>query len=220
MNHKCLLLFTFYLLLSLYSCSDDDAYVPSYRTDLVFAYTDQDSIVNYILMDDGKRYDVNSQKIVGVAPNARIRCYTSFSIGADSADVMVYEMKRISFYAPLPADSFDIHPQDPLNVTSVWRSGDYINLCLAPLVSSFKDFQYDFCIDSITHSVPVSETGSKKTVLHTSLLFKRPKYGSESYTHKFYHTIPLYSDDYACDFDSLYLYINTYDGMKRFCFER
>ena len=69
------------------SCNDDDTYVPSYRTDLVFAYTDQDSMVNYILMDDGQRYDVTSQKIVGIAPNARIRCYTSFSIGASITEM-------------------------------------------------------------------------------------------------------------------------------------
>jgi len=193
-------------------CSDDDsASVPSYRTDLLFAMTNGDTIVTDLLLDDGRSFRVASQRIKAVAPDSRIRCYATFGINSDSTEVKVYDIKRISCYAPLPVDSFAVHPQDPVNVTSVWCSGDYLNLCIAPLVSSIKDFKYDFCIDSITDR-------NSSVVLHTSLLYQRPKNGSEYYTQKFYHTIPLRSNDYPCRFDSLYLYINTYEGMKAYRF--
>lgn len=194
------------------SCSDDDNNsVPSYRTDILSAITDGDTLVTDLLFDNGRSYHVASQRIKAMAPNAKIRCYSTFEITNDSADVKVYEIKRISCYTPLPADSFEVHPQDPVNVTSVWRSGDYINLCVAPLVSALKDFKYDFCIDSITDN-------KEKVVLHTSLLYQRAKNGNEYYTQKFYHSIPLKSNDYPCAFDSLYIYINTYDGVKMWKF--
>lgn len=196
------------------SCSNDDTdSIPSYRTDILCALTNSDSLVTDIQFDNGRSYHVASQHIRSRVPNASIRCYSSFEITEDSTSVKIYDIKQISCYTPLPADSFKIHPQDPVNVTSVWKSGNYINLCIAPLVSAIKDFHYDFCIDSITDS-------KGKTLIHTSLLYQRAKNGSEYYTQKFYHSIPLASNGYPCPFDSLYLYINTYEGIKTYTFAR
>lgn len=184
-------------------CSDDDsAYIPSYRTDILCALTNKDSIVTDILLDNGKKYSVVSQKINGKVANGKLRCHTRFSINEDSTNVRIYEIKRISCYAPLPADSFKIHPQEPINVTSIWQSGGYINLCLAPLVTGMNSFKYDFSIDSV-----------KGKTIHTSMLFKHEG-AIEAYKFTFYHSIPLEKKYYTTDFDSIYLYINTYKGMK------
>lgn len=184
-------------------CSDDDsASVPAYRTDILCALTNQDSLVTEIQLDNGKKYNVATQKINGKEANAKLRCYASFSINDDSINAKVYEIKRISCYAPAPADSFKIHPQDPINVTSIWKSGEYINLCLAPLTTGMNSIKYDFCIDSVIGNT-----------LHTSLLFKHEG-AIKAYKFTFYHSIPLEKKYYSSDFDSIFLHVNTYEGMK------
>lgn len=191
-----------------FSCNKDEASVPSYRTDIISILTNKDTMATHLLLDNGKRYNIVSQNIKTTVPNGNIRCYASFSINEDSTDVKIYEIKRISCYTPLPADSFKIHPHDPLNVTSVWKSGGYVNMCLAPKAIGFSAFKYDFSIDSVTIS-----SVSSATIIHTSLLFQFTG-AINSYTTKFYHSMPLQQSLYPVPFDSLYFYVNTYDGVK------
>lgn len=195
------------------ACEEDrERSLPSFRTDLLSVETGPDSLVKTILLDDGNRLMVSQQRISTVSANASIRCIAQFSVNEDSISALVYDLKKVSCYAPLPADSFKIHPHDPLNVVSVWKSGGYVNMCLAPLIISADAYKYDFCIDSI------AQGGEGRTVLHVSLLFLRDKYSAEAYTNKFYHSIPLDQRYYPEYFDSLCLSINTYEGTKHYRF--
>lgn len=188
---------------------DDEKMVPSYRTDILCAVTDNDSIVRFLLLDDGSKYSVSRQKIKANEPDAMVRTICSYEISADSTMATIYDIKRISCYAPLPKEQFNSHPQDPINVTSVWKSGNFINLSLAPLAAGKNSFEYDFCIDS-------TSVCQDKTVMYVSLLFRRTPGSIEEYTYQLYHSIPLNRDYYPCPFDSLVLCINTYKGMKTF----
>lgn len=203
----------FCLVLILAGCKDDDYTVPSYRVDLMCALTDADSVVSHLLLDDGSRYSVGTQRIKASEPNAMIRCLGTFSIDEDSVTVKVYDLLRVSCYAPLPVDSFKVQPHDPVNVVSVWKSGGFVNLCLAPLVDEQGGMKYDFCIDSITHH-------HDNIAIHASLLFQRRSGSIEAYTHKFYHSIPLESPYYPNDYDSIYIHINTYNGTTAYPFSR
>lgn len=197
-----------------FSCNKDEASVPSYRTDILCIITNKDTMATHLLLDNGKKYNIVSQKIKATESNANIRCYASFSINEDSSEVKIYDIKRISCYAPLPADSFKIHPHDPLNVTSVWKSGGYLNMCLAPKAVGMSAFKYDFSIDSITTSA-----SSSAKIMHTSLLFQFTG-AINSYTTKFYHSMPLQQSLYPEPFDSVYFYVNTYDGIKVWKYEK
>ena len=194
------------------SCSDDDTdYVPSYRTDLLCLLTNGDSLATDLLLDDGRRFSL-SQRVYTALPNSMLRCLCRYTINDDSAGAHIYDITKVSCYTPAPADSFEVHPQEPVNVVSLWKSGGFINLCLSPLVISKTSVLYDFSIDSVTQSA------DSKTIMHTSFLFQRKKESVEAYSTKLYHSIPLHSSAYPCTFDSMYIYVNTYEGMKVYPF--
>lgn len=211
------LLSSMYIIMSIVfvaSCSKDDAdFIPSVRTDLLCAITNNDSLVTHFMLDDGTPYNVNKQKIKAHEPNAELRCISTFEINEDRS-VTVYDVATIPCFIPLPTDSFKTFPKEPVNVTSVWKSGGYINLCLSPLVNGEKQFAYSFCLDSISHNSDSTST------LHSSFLFQRIKGSVEGYSTKLYHSIPLYSKDYTSSFDTIAIYINTYEGVKTYRFAR
>lgn len=197
------------------SCSKDDSdFIPSYQSDLICVLTNTDSLVTDLVLDNGQKLKVSSQHIKAPFPNARIRCYSSFEIVAAQQEAKVYDIKAVSCFIPAPADSFKVHPMEPINLTSIWKSGGFINLCLAPLVNGSQQTVFDFCIDSI------STQPDSSRIMHTSLLFTRTKESIEGYTTKIYHSIPLEHPDYSSPFDSMYIYINTYEGLKVYRFEK
>lgn len=191
------------------SCNDDDtATIPSYRTDLLCAITDADSMVTHLLLDEGTKFQV-PQRIKAPQANATVRCRASFAVDAEGTSVKVYDISSVTSFVPLPVDSFKTFPREPLNMVSVWKSPGYINLCFAPLVNKDVKCKYAFCIDSIT-----------SRTLHVSMLFEKKGDAPDAYSTKLYHSIPLTSPDYKQDFDSLSLHINTYDGLKTYIFPR
>ena len=202
--------FVFVLIFSslFFSCSKEDNTIPSYRTDLLCAAGDGDSLVTRLLLDDGQTLKV-TQRIKAPEPNSTLRCYSSYAVSDDGTIATVYEIRRITCFAPSPADSCTIHDQSPLKVQSVWKSGSYVNLSLAPLVNQDGEYKYDLRLDSV-----VSRT------MYVSFLFQRDSSSLEAYTQKFYHSIPLQQSLYSQPFDSLILSINTYDGMKSYAFRR
>lgn len=191
------------------SCEKDETNIPSFRADLLCANVNADSLVSSLQLDNGRVYQIASQKIKTETANKKIRCYASYSISDDSIHATVYDISVVPCVAPLPADSFQAFPQSPVKVVSVWRTPGFVNLCLAPLVNKDMKCKYGICIDTL-----ISRT------LHTSFLFEKTQDVPEAYTVRLYHSIPLQSPTYTQDFDTLSLTINTVEGMKTYTFPR
>lgn len=190
------------------SCNDDDSnYIPSYITELMMAQTNSDSVVAKLTLDDGRSFAVKSQQIKSKHPNALMRCYATISVESDGSNVKVYEITGVESSVPVLADSVKFQGKDPVNVVSVWKSGGYVNLCLAPLVNAGEKYRTAFCLDSI----------SSRTA-YVSFLFQRPDTTIEAYSTNYYRSIPLDSSLYPSPFDSLQIRINTYNGIKVYKF--
>lgn len=190
-------------------CSKDETQTPDYRTDIFCAVTGDDTLVHYILLDDGSKLSISSQAIKATDANATIRCISTFSINPDGKSATIYNIQRITCFAPVSSDSVKSRPRNPVNVRSVWKSGDYINLCLEPLINKEGKHRYDFCVDTL-----VSRT------LHVGFIFERDSASLEAYTARLYHSIPLHDDSYKQDFDSITIHINTYGGVRTYSFKR
>lgn len=193
------------------ACKKDDEIAPPLRSELLCVVTDADAKVDQLVLDNGIRYSVAWQEIGANVKSAVLRCLCSYAVNEDNKTVTVYQMDKVSCYAPASADSFKIHPMDPLDVRSVYRTGQFVNLHLSLLTNGSREHAYDLCLDSITND---------SSCIHCSFLFQHAKLDDESYHHDFYHSIPLNSNAYPCEFDSLIVYINTYDGMKRYGFKK
>jgi len=202
----------FLLVLLLASCSkDNDNRYPSVRTDILCAVTDAKNVITHLVLDNGKSYALNGQELKGKKASSSHRCLCMYEVNADSTQATVYQISAVSCYAPLPVDSFKIHPMDPLDVRSVYRTGNFVNLHLSLLTTGSKQHAYDMCLDSIT---------ADSTIVHCSFIFQHAKLDDESYHADFYHSIPLVDKVYPAHYDSLIVYINTYDGLKRYGFQR
>ena len=195
----------------LLACSQTDELSPAVRTDLLCATTNAEGLVERLVLDNDQSLRIDGQSINANAKSATLRCLCTYAVNADSTVATVYSISKTSCYAPIPADSFDTRPMDPVNVVSVYKTGRFINLHLSMLTTGMTGTQYDLCLDSLT---------SDSTILHCSFLFKRVAADNESYTKHFYHSIPLNLANYSHPFDSIFISVNTYDGMKQYKFER
>lgn len=140
--------FSFLILLSsflitLSSCSDDDAPYPSIVTELADCPTDAEGRMTGIVLDDGTRLTLTNPQ-TGLRASVTYRALAGYTRQAD----------RATLYSLTPAallrDSTSVATCDPVNVVSLWRTSRYINLHLLPKTQGQAAHAWGFITDSIT----------------------------------------------------------------------
>ncbi|MBQ2181765.1 MAG: hypothetical protein II400_05910, partial [Bacteroidaceae bacterium] len=105
-------------------------------------------------------------------------------------------------------DQLKTHDHHPIQVISTWKSERYFTMYFGLLTTGAESHYMAFSQDSTV----VSAAGNK--IMHVSLIHQQPKNDPESYTHKTYLSLPLYTmKDEA---DSLIFHVNTYNGEKQY----
>lgn len=137
------LLFLLTTLLSL-SCSDDnDTPYPSIITELADCPTDAEGRMTGIVLDDDTRLTLsNPQK--GLKPSVTYRALVGYTLGNDGYATL-YSAKA----ATLLKDSTSVAACDPVNVVSLWRTSQYLNLHLMPKTQGKGEHAWGFITDSI-----------------------------------------------------------------------
>ena len=192
-----------WMLLCLCGCGkDEDDTVPAYKIDLVEANTNHDGSVASIRFDDGVTYTID-QQITAETADTTYRCMCTYAIDANQK-LSVYGLSHVFSANPRPRAEFKTGAYDPVNLTSCWKSGGYLNLWIGLLTTDVGSHRFGFCEDSV-----VNRDGYQK--VYFTLMHGRPQEDAESYTKDLFLSIPL--KQYTCD--SVCIRVQTYDGWQQ-----
>ena len=196
------------------ACSDDEDYTyPSVVTELVEATTNAEKSIAFIKRDGGETLYPSNQKITASAADSTYRCICTYEMlkdekGKATQNVKLYKLQSIFSKFSVPHDQLKTHDHHPIQVISTWKSERYFNIYMGLLTTGAESHYMAFSQDSTV----VSALGNK--IMHVSLIHQQPKNDPESYTHKTYLSLPLYTmKDEA---DSLIFHVNTYNGEKQY----
>lgn len=213
MKPKHILPLLLLVLLAGVSCKEDDYVYPSVVTEFIDGQTDSEGTLSRLITDGGEVYTIQPREgLDGLTPDSLYRTVSIYQPLTESGEVYLYSSRLIMALAPLPAESFtEGVVTDPLDVRSVWRSGNYINLILKPMVRD-KNHAYHFADYGITEKNGVN-------TLHLTLYHNRNN-DYEAFTREDYLSIPLrgYEDKLQAG-DTIALQINTYEkGFSTYTF--
>lgn len=201
-------------LLAVAACKDDDYVYPDVLTEFADAHTNGEGTLTQLVNDRGEQFDIQARS--GLGGLTRDSVYRTLCVYAPldaSASAQPKEVKLYSIQLVVSSEPIEERrlvngmKTDPLDIQSIWRAGNYVNMVLLPLVKD-QAHAYYFIENGIdTHS------NGKRTLRLTLYHNRHGDY--EAFTHKTYFSIPLqgYRNRLA-EGDTIRLRINTYkEGM-------
>lgn len=200
-------------LIAVAACQDDDYVYPNVVTEFIDGQTNEAGTLSQLVTDKGKVYTIQPREgLDGLVPDSAYRTVSVYQPIDGSDEAFLYSAELILAMRPLPDWSFQNGIKtDPVNVRSVWQSGEYINLILLPLV---KEGSHAF------HFIDygITESGGTRTLALT--LYHDRKGDSEAFTREVYLSIPLWPYRHELrKGDTVVLQINTYDeGVVSYTF--
>lgn len=185
---KPLFLLPLLLWLLLPSCKDDDYAYPDVLTQFVDLQTDPSGRAFRLLTDEGTSWSIQPREgLDGLVADTTYRTVTMYAprtanSGAErQADV--YRIQLIHAPRPRPAAQFKAIHTDPVDLQSIWRSGNYLNLILQVKVKE-QAHTYHFIEDALEAHPDGSHT------LHLTLYHDRAG-DPEAFHQRTYLSVPL-----------------------------
>ncbi|HJH66525.1 MAG TPA: NigD-like protein [Bacteroides mediterraneensis] len=211
MKRVPLLLSTFFCLLFLGACKEDEYVYPNVISTFIDVTTDASGTLQDLITDKGETLQIlNREGLDGLTPDSTYRTVSIYepkeTDTQGNATALLYSCQLIIAVKPVTANKLPdgIAKTDPLNVQSVWRSGNYLNLILLPMAKE-KSHIFHFIEDGITDN----EDGSR--TLHLTL-YHNQNGDYEAFTRKSYLSIPLWAyEGRLAQGDQVILRINTYE---------
>lgn len=212
MKRVHILLSAFICLLLLGACKKEEEYVyPNVISTFIDVATDANGTVQNLVTDKGEILQVlNREGLDGLTPDS---IYRSVSIyepkemnAQGEAAALLYSCQIIISVKPATVDKLPdgIAKTDPLNIQSVWKSGNYINLILLPMAKD-KSHIFHFIEEGITDN----DDGSRTLYL---TLYHDQNGDYEAFTRKSYLSVPLWAyEGRLTQGDQVILRINTYE---------
>lgn len=173
--------------------------------------TDADGTLQDLITDKGETLQIlNRDGLDGLTPDSTYRTvsiYEPKEMNAQgNATALLYSCQLIIAVKPVTVDKLPdgIAKTDPLDIQSVWKSGNYLNLILLPMAKE-KSHIFHFMEDGITDN----EDGSR--TLHLTL-YHNQNGDYEAFTRKSYLSIPLWAyEGRLAQGDRVILRIHTYE---------
>lgn len=211
MKRVPLLLSTFFCLLFLGACKEDEYVYPNVISTFIDVTTDTSGTLQDLITDKGETLQIlNREGLDGLTPDSTYRTVSIYepkeTDTQGNATALLYSCQLIIAVKPVTANKLPdgIAKTDPLNIQSVWKSGNYLNLILLPMAKE-KSHIFHFIEDGITDN----EDGSR--TLHLTL-YHNQNGDYEAFTRKSYLSIPLWAyEGRLAQGDQVILCINTYE---------
>ena len=211
MKRVRILLSAFFCLLFLGPCKEDEYVYPNVISTFIDVTTDADGTLQDLITDKGETLQIlNRDGLDGLTPDSTYRTvsiYEPKEMNAQgNATALLYSCQLIIAVKPVTVDKLPdgIAKTDPLDIQSVWKSGNYLNLILLPMAKE-KSHIFHFMEDGITDN----EDGSR--TLHLTL-YHNQNGDYEAFTRKSYLSIPLWAyEGRLAQGDRVILRINTYE---------
>ena len=129
----------------LVSCQEEYVY-PSVVTEFIDARTNGEGKLTWLITDQGDTLDIQERSgLDGLCADSTYRTITIYEHLEEEASqtypmVKVYSVQQILSISPVDKNNFSPGEisTDPLDIQSIWRSGNYLNLILLPLVKEGK----------------------------------------------------------------------------------
>ncbi|MBR5804471.1 MAG: hypothetical protein IKY31_09080 [Bacteroidaceae bacterium] len=176
-----------YISVGFTSCSqEDEGYTyPSLLSEFADVCTDEFGVFTHLLTDSGERLCIaNSAEIKAnsVTPDTIYRTLSRYELVDGGAKL--YSLQAIPAPEALPHDAFPEGVKaDAVEMQSIWRGGDYLNMILLVKAQDGKH-SFHFVEDSIT----LSSTGVTTLYLR---LYHDAGNDVQAYTQKAYLSVPL-----------------------------
>ncbi len=193
------------MIVCLASCKSDgdDAsdFYPNVVTEFATVQTDAEGTMTQFTTDDERTYTIsNPQK--GYSKNARYRSVCGYV--ADGQAATLYSLTG----AYMLHDSTELaYEPDPIKVTSVWKSGRYINMHLSPLTQGGTQYW----------GYRIGETNDGTT--HVSL-HHRQNGDPQSYTTSVYASLSMDELESIPAGNDIVLHIKTFKGEQVWRFRK
>ncbi len=182
------------------SCNEEEGVFPSLFTEFANLLTDHHGKVSYLVTDDGKSHAVLN-RIEGLSSDSTYRVFCDYT--QEEQGILIYQLQSVNMLA----DSTTCAVHDPVNVNSVWKNGEYINMHLCPLTQGGHQY-WGFAIDSIAPAHFFISLHHKQGTDPTS------------YTRSLYASIHLDALQNIQQGDSITFHINTFDGKRQWNFTK
>ena len=192
------------LLLCLFSCckrDDSSDFYPNVITEFAMIRTDAEGTMTEFTTDDERTYTISNPQ-EGYGKNVTYRAVCGYVPDGQTATLYhatgAYLLRDSTLLASEP---------DAIKVTSVWQSGRYINMQLAPLTQGGRQY-WGYRIDSL-----------RSRTTHLSL-HHRQNGDPLSYTQTVYASLPTDSLTTIPAGDSIALHIKTFNGEQVWAFQK
>lgn len=204
----------FYILIGVFflSACDKDEYVyPPAITEILSAHTNNQGFISCLITDKAMQLEVeNREKYSGMTPDSLYRIIAVYELRESEGNtVHLYSIGNTISYEPIAPSQLEGEMKiDPVNVQSIWRSGDFLNMILLVKAQNKK------------HVFHFVETGEEPSCLKLMLYHDKGE-DIEAYTQRAYISIPLKKyKDFLSEGDSILFSVNTYkEGLKTFYFQ-
>lgn len=118
------------VLLSFFSCKDDEYQYPAVKTDFVSVTTNKEGRADSLFDDNGDRFAISLSQN-NLAKDSLYRCVATYR--ADEAGIELYALRNIVSPDPLKYKQLKT---DAVSTVRIWRGSGYINMVIKTLGQS------------------------------------------------------------------------------------
>jgi len=176
--------FILFAVVLLTACGEEEYVYPDLITEMSCLKTNAEGFGVQIITDNGTVWNLKEgNRPDSLTADSVYRVVSRFAPVADS-EAVAYSFWKVISPLPKPKSEYESIRLDPVDIQSIWRSGDYLNMVLQVMVKD-KEHELSFIDNGITSNANGTQT------LHLTLFHHR-KDDVEGFMQKYYLSVPLW----------------------------
>ena len=166
------------------ACDKEEYVYPDLITEMSCLKTNTEGFGVQIITDNGTVWNLKEgNRPDSLTADSVYRVVSRFAPVADS-EAVAYSFWKVISPLPKPESEYESIRMEPVDIQSIWRSGDYLNMVLQVMVKD-KEHELSFIDNGITSNANGTQT------LHLTLYHHR-KDDVEGFMQKYYLSVPLW----------------------------
>lgn len=176
--------FILFAVVLLTACGEEEYVYPDLITEMSCLKTNAEGFGVQIITDNGTVWNLKEgNRPDSLTADSVYRVVSRFAPVADS-EAVAYSFWKVISPLPKPECEYESIHLDPVDIQSIWQSGDYLNMVLQVMVKD-KEHELSFIDNGITSN------GNGTQTLHLTLYHHR-KDDVEGFMQKYYLSVPLW----------------------------
>ena len=176
--------FILFAVVLLTACGEEEYVFPDLITEMSCLKTNAEGFGVQIITDNGSVWNLKEgNRPDSLTADSVYRVVSRFAPVADS-EAVAYSFWKVISPLPKPKSEYESIHLDPVDIQSIWQSGDYLNMVLQVMVKD-KEHELSFIDNGITSNANGTQT------LHLTLFHHR-KDDVEGFMQKYYLSVPLW----------------------------